>query len=232
KWQVKAAISYDTGNYGTPDRTEAWYFPLTLQRLFEKGDLSVTVPFLSIRTSGQTTIVNGSPQRIPKTRTTTTTNGGLGDILMQGRFYLFESDKNWIPNLALMGKVKFPTASESKGLGTGEFDFGGGGEFSLSFLDDWVGYFDLGYTYIGGAGYRNQWLFSPGLGYHFTPKILGGIFYEERTAIVAGEPNPRSLLFSGLFAVTKRVRFNTMMEFGLSDGAPDYGFTLGGGFLF
>lgn len=200
----------------------------------------MTVPFLTLKTTGQTTIVGGVPQRSRQTRRTniattgTTTQSGLGDLLLKGRFYLLE-EKDLVPTLALTGKIKFPTASDDKGLGTGKFDEGGGIELNHHFLEQWLWYLDMSYMVIGspaGQDLRNQFAVDGGVGYEFSPKILASLFYEERTAILSGEPDPRSLLLNGSFKVTDIIRLSTLLEIGLSNGAPDFGFTAGAGVLF
>ena len=129
-----------------------------------------------------------------------------------------------------VAKIKFPTADESEGLGTGKFDEGVGVEFSRTFLRDFIAYFAVSYTIIGspaGTDLNNQAAFDIGLGYKFTPQLLGSVLYEERTALVTGEQNPRSLLFNADFKVSQAFRLNALVEAGLSSGAPNYGLTAG-----
>ena len=234
-WQLSSSLTYESGTFGTSTRTDTLYVPFTLKRYFDQGDVSFTVPFEEVRTDGQTTIVNGRPQRIRKARTTgIATHGGLGDMVLKGRYYAMD-EHGLLPTIALVAKVKFPTASDSKGLGTGEFDEGVGVEASRRFLERFIAYFDLSYTIIGspaGIHLRNQWWYDFGLGYDFTKKLLGSIFYEERTALIAGQPNPRSLLFLADYKVTEAFRLNGMVEVGLSNGSPDYGLTAGVAFRF
>jgi len=144
-------------------------------------------------------------------------------------------ERGLLPTIALVAKVKFPTAAESQGLGTGKFDEGFGVEVSRRFLERFIGYFDLSYTVIGspaGVDLKNQTIYDVGLGYQFTPQTLGSLFYEERTALLAGTQNPRSLLAIGDYKLTPSFRLNATWEVGLSSGAPDYGFTVGMGMRF
>lgn len=239
-WQLSSSLTYESGTYGTSTRSETVYIPFTLKRLFDQGDLSLTVPFLILRTTGETTLVDGRPQRIRPGRKTdlaptgTVTKGGLGDMLLKGRYYVVD-EHGLLPTIALAAKVKFPTADDSQGLGTGKFDEGFGVEVSRRFLERFIGYFDLSYTIIGspaGTDLRNQTAYDLGLGYQFTPQLLGSAFYEERTALLTGQPNPRSVLFTGDYKVTQAFRLNAAVEAGLSSGAPNYGLTAGVGVRF
>lgn len=239
-WQLSSSLTYESGTYGTSTRSETIYVPFTLKRFFDQGDLSLTVPFLELRTTGETTVVDGTPQRIRPGRRTdlaptgTVTKGGLGDMILKGRYYVVD-EHGLLPTIALVAKIKFPTADESQGLGTGKFDEGFGVEVSRRFLERFIGYFDLSYTVIGspaGVDLKNQTAYDIGLGYQFTPQFLASVFYEERTALLSGQPNPRSFLFTGYFKVTQTFHLNAAVEVGLSDGAPDYGLTAGAGVRF
>lgn len=239
-WQLSSSLTYESGTYGTSTRSETIYVPFTLKRLFDQGDLSLTVPFLELRTTGETTLIDGKPQRIRKGRKTdlaptgTVTKGGLGDMILKGRYYVVD-EHGLLPTIALVAKIKFPTADDSQGLGTGKFDEGFGVEVSRQFLERFIGYFDLSYTIIGspaGVDLRNQTTYDIGLGYQFTQQMLGRLFYEERTALLAGQQNPRSLLVTWDYKLTQSFMLNAAGEIGLSSGAPDYGLTAGIGVRF
>jgi hypothetical protein len=239
-WQLSSSVTYESGTYGTGTRTDTVYIPFTLKRLFDQGDLGLTLPFVILRTTGATTLVGGVPQRIRSGRRTdlaptgTVTEGGVGDMLLKGRYYAVD-EHGLLPTIALVATIKFPTADDSKGLGTGKFDEGLGVEISRTFLKDFIAYLDVSYWFIGspaGTSLKNQTVYDVGLGYKFTPQLLGSVFYEERTALLTGQPNPRSLLFTADYKVTQTFRLNAMVETGLSSGAPDYGFTAGASLKF
>jgi hypothetical protein len=216
------------------------YIPFTLKRLFNQGDLGLTVPLVILGTTGQTTLIDGRLERIRSGRKTdlaptgTVTKGGVGDMILKGRYYAVD-EHGLLPTIALVAKIKFPTADESKGLGTGKFDEGVGMEISRTFLRDFIAYVDVSYTIIGspaGTHLNNQTAYDVGLGYKFTRQLLGSIFFEERTALVTGQPYPRSLLFYADYKVTQAFRLNALVEKGLSNGSPDYGLTAGASLSF
>ena len=160
---------------------------------------------------------------------TSSTESGLGDIVLRGRYYLIE-EQDLIPLVAVTGRIKFPTADEGRGLGTGEFDEGFGVELSKTLFADWIAYLDGGYTLIGdptGLDLNNQWYFDVGAGYYITDNLLASVFYEEFRALREGNSNPRDFLFSLFLKATSAWRLTTSVLVGVSDGAPDYEFTGG-----
>jgi outer membrane putative beta-barrel porin/alpha-amylase len=238
KWQTGLSATYTTGDYGTNSRTNILYVPFSLRRLFADGDLTLTIPYIRITSNGNVTLIGGVPNRTGRLRTARTTarvtESGLGDMILQGRYYILD-ERKFLPTIALTARVKAPTADADKGLGTGEWDEGVGAEVSKKFGEQWIGFFDLGYTVIGkpaGVTLRNQWNYDVGLGYYLTQALLASLYYEEWTAVVPGTPNPRDLLFSIFYKASSAVRFNLALEKGLSDGAPNVGITGGASFRF
>lgn len=247
-WQLGFSPTYMSGDFGTASTTTIAYLPLSIRRLFDAGDITLVIPYISITGSGAVTVLSGTPNRtsgsgstgggggkgkkagtVPPTDPTESTDSGLGDIILRGRYYLLD-ERGPFPTLALTGRIKFPTADEDRGLGTGEFDKGFGVEATKKLIGNWVGFLDLGYTFIGdppGIDLRNQWNYDLGLGYYFTKDLLGSFYYEEWRALVQGLSNPRDLLFAMNYKATSALRFNASLLVGLSDGAPDYGLTGG-----
>lgn len=250
RWQVGASVSYSSGHYSTDQATRILYVPFSVRRLFDQGDVTLTIPYVSLDSDGAVTLLSGVPNRIngstggtgggtgpgrgnskkPGSLTPSpTSDSGIGDIIFKARYYLLD-ERGPLPTVALFSRTKFPTADSERGLGTGEFDQGFGVETSKMLTDRWIGFADLGYTFIGdppGLDLRNQWNYALGAGYYFTKTFLGSLFYEERTALVSGLANPRDLLFAANWTPSPRVRFQSSFEVGLSSGAPNYGLTGG-----
>jgi hypothetical protein len=87
---------------------------------------------------------------------------GLGDVVV-GTKYDFVQDRSWVPGIAVVFELKPPTASVSRGLGSGSFDY----DFRLPVQKTWGPYTALGnvgYTIIGqpksGEPVRNVWFVS------------------------------------------------------------------------
>jgi hypothetical protein len=119
---------------------------------------------------------------------------GFGDAVV-GTKYQFLKETESLPGIAGSFELKLPTASESKGLGTGEFDY----DIRLRAQKTW-GWF----TAIGNAGYtfltdpefggveitlENVWLFTFGQEYQVAKgtTLLSEIYYITREE--PGAPN-------------------------------------------
>jgi len=223
-WEGGLFFSYLTGDFGQDRRSDIYYGSLMLKRYLGWGDLTVTVPYLS--TSDGVTFVGGDVEPVGGGRG----GSGLGDIILKGRYYAVEQD-GWLPFIDLVASIKFPTADPDEGLGTGEPDFTALSEFTWRLRDSpWLVLAELGYTFVGqpsGVDVRNRWLYSIGLAYELDPTLTLSGYLDGRTAIFEGNENPLSVLLIGEYKFRPDLRFDTMFEFGLNSGAPDFGITLG-----
>jgi len=242
KWQTGLSLYHSSGDYGTGSTTTVTSLPLSIRRLFDNGDVTLIVPYVSVTGDCGVTLLSGVPNRTDgtcpvvttangkRTRTlqTRTTESGLGDIVLRGRYYLLD-EQALLPTVALTAKVKFPTADRDRGLGTGEFDEGLGIELSKKLSDVWIGFVDLGYTVLGDppdVNLRNQWNYDVGAGYYVTKELLLSAYYEGWTAALPGLSSPRDLLFAVNLAANP-IRLNASIARGLSDGSPDWAFMAG-----
>jgi outer membrane putative beta-barrel porin/alpha-amylase len=243
-WQVGGSAFFATGKYGTDTRTDTLYAPLSLRRMFEDGDLTLVLPYVTVTSNCGVTVVSGEPLRTgglcPRTASGTfparVTASGMGDVLLIGRYYLYtESEQGLFPSVMVSGRVKAPTADRDRGLGTGEWDEGVGLGLTKLLTDKFVGLADVGYTIIGdpdGFDLQNQWSYDVGLGYYFTPRVLASVYYEEARALVERFQNPKDI-FAGLsWRVTQNFRLNAGFEKGLSNGAPEFGASVGASMRF
>jgi hypothetical protein len=230
-WQTDLSFSYTSGNYGTTERTNVRYAPLSIRRLLPDGDITLVIPYLHLTSDAAVTIVNGIPQAAggQQAARTRTISEGLGDILLRGRYYVLD-EQGLLPTVAVTGRVKFPTADEAKGLGTGQFDESAGLEVTKYLSENWLGLADFTYTLVGKLDtitLRNQWFFDVGLGYSFTKDFLGSVYYEEQQSPVPGRTNPRDALAAFSHRITSLVRLNMALMLGLNSSSPDYGITGG-----
>ncbi len=247
RWQTSLAMGSSTGQYGTASPTTVLYVPWTIRRLFDRGDISLAVPFVSITGDCSVTLLNGVPNatggtcrsrtisllngRIQRTFTLpqTVTNQGLGDVVLQGRYYVLE-EQQWMPDVAVTARVKFPTANPDVGLGTGEFDEGVGLELTKEVFRDVLLLGTAGFTITGKpntVSLRNQWNYNVGVGYSFTDRLLATVYYEEWRALISGFQNPRDVLMGLNYRLPSGLSLSGSVLIGLSDGAPDWGLTGG-----
>ena len=255
-WQLGLTPTYTSGNYGTNSTTDFLYVPFSIRRLFRDGDVTLIVPYVQVTSDGRVVLLSGNPTRVDNRGRGSSgsgggggggsgsgddseltgqavgsraTRGGLGDIVLKGRYFLFD-ERDWAPSIAVTGRVKFGTASAAQGLGTGKTDEGAELEFSKALTDNLLAFMDTGFTIIGradGLDLRNQWNYDVGLGYYLTHALLISAYYEEFRAVASGLQNPRDLLFAMNLKSSDLLRFNASTQIGLSNGAPDYGVSAG-----
>ena len=173
----------------------------------------------------------GLTTRVPGQKVTTV---GLGDIILKGRYYVVE-ERDAVPLIALTARIKLPTANAQLGLGTGALDYGLGVEMSKMFGENWIGFLDAGYNIIGeadGLPFQNQHWYDVGAGYFVTRDLLASVYFEEYRAIVPGFVNARDVFFAMNYTVSSAWRLNSGVTVGVSNGAPDYAFSVGASYRF
>jgi cobalt/nickel transport protein len=152
---------------------------------------------------------------------------GLGDTALKVKYRLVDQ-KDWIPSFAISGTVKIPTASESKGLGSGKVDYNLNSIFTWNLSRRLQLYVNGGYTFIGEHGARNE------LNYSFA----GQFVLSDKWALV-GEivgvnnfnghksDDPFSGLFGTQCLITDSLVWDVGMEIGMNRAAPDFRLTTG-----
>ena len=238
-WQAGVTAYHSSGKYGTNATTSVTALMGSARALFEDGDVTLLVPYLSVtgdcavtllsgvpnRTGGTCptrTVVNANGKTVTRTKNRQTTESGLGDVVLRGRYYVLDERSFW-PTVAVVGQVKMPTADSDRGLGTGKFDERAGVETSKRLTHDLVTYLDGGYTVIGkpsGVSLRNQWYADAGLGYYWTEKLLASVYYEWWRSLTAGSQDPQDVLFALNYTTAAAIRLSASVGLGLSDGAP------------
>lgn len=230
-WKATASATYETGKYGTDTRTTTYYLPLTVKRYLGVGDVSIVVPYIVQESTGQISTIEGRPIKLRKAKSVgTTTNSGIGDVLLKGTYYLITEGKDVPFNLSLDGKIKVPTADDTKGLGTGEFDEGVGLEFDMGLRHGYRLFADASYTFIGkpsGTDLRDKAAFDAGVSKEINQKVTLSVFYEESTPPVSGDEDARDVAVNAEFKVDKDVRFFVGGAIGLTNTAPERSVTAG-----
>lgn len=220
-------LVYETGDYGTGETTTTWTAPLTLKYYpNEKLDFELYVPF--IRTSnGNTVIAGGRHGRRGGSRQSIRTSGsqtGLGDASLTTGYNLLSESANTALVRPLI-YVKFPTGDEDKGLGTGEWDLGGGLEVS-EWLGDWLPYAELLYISPGESGsldLQDYWSYTFSLGYAATNRLRPEVSLVGGTNVFKGDDDVQSLELALNYWPAARIRVEGFVSFGLTDASSDFG---------
>ncbi len=225
-WQVGSSISFLTGDYGEEDDTDMWYVPLGVKRYFSKGDVALIVPYVDISLGGGATFVGDGVVAVPGG---VDGGSGIGDIILKGRYYATQQENLW-PFIDVGAGLKLPTADEDKGLGTGEADLTFLVEITRVLENNWIVLAELGYTFIGepsGTDLDNRFIYSIGAARKINEQVMLSSYLDGRTAIAAESEESLSILFIGEYEYRPDLRFDAMLEIGLTDGSPDWGITFG-----
>ena len=221
---VGVGAEYTTGDYGGDESVDEVYVPVTGTLDFARVAVRLTVPFLSVRAPELTTVTGPDGQPVvgvgPRV-----TESGLGDVLASITVFDVISAGGGDFALDLTGKVKFGTADEDKGLGTGEQDY--------SLQADVFRFFDKA-TLMGTAGYAfrgdpagydldNTFFASVGASQLVTERLRVGAFFDFRDASV---PDTDALQELSAWLST-RVGEHGLVQFyvlaGFGDSSPDWG---------
>ena len=147
--------------------------------------------------------------------------------------YRFMDEKDLWPALAVAGILKIPTASESKGLGSGKVDFRINTLFTKNLNKQWALHLNLGYAFLGEKGAENELNYSLACQFMLTDKwaLVG-----EISGINNFNGKTQDDPFSGLIGITYQLTENLVwdagVEIGMNRAAPDFRVTTGVTFFF
>jgi hypothetical protein len=203
---------YKTGDFGTPTTSSLYYLSSTIGYVAPRYDFSVTVPYLSL-----TNKTNGQSR----------TESGIGDIILRGgAVFIPEGSSGFSFNGTLA--FKLPTADETRGLGTGETDYG-----AFLGLYQRIENFKLsltgGYIKVGDpplVNYNDIYLYGVGISRLFGKTNIY-VSLDGRRSMVPGAQNPQEVSV-GLFHILNvdyAIRGSAVK--GLNNGGPDFGMDFG-----
>lgn len=219
----RAAVGYDytTGKYGGTQSVDETYVPFTAAYEMNNVELRVTVPYASV--SGPATIIDGTTGEFAPGPGGT--RSGLGDVVMGLSLYdLLRSSGDGF-QLDAGAKVKFGTADQAKGLGTGETDY----SLQLNALREVgsVGLFaSAGYVWRGsptGLPLRSVAFGSIGGDVRVADAARAGITYGYRPAAISGFPAVQEASLFLAFAPTGGLTLRPYVSAGFSDSSPSWG---------
>jgi hypothetical protein len=193
KISLSAGAEFTSGTYGGDVDIEDTYVPLTATADMGRIGLRLTVPYLSVR-APQGTIFDPDGVPVPGSGVLTT-ESGLGDIIGSITVYNVLQNRRQGFAMDLTGKVKFATADEDKGLGTGANDYTVQADF-FKFADrfSWLG--SIGYMFRGdatGLDLDNVIIAAVGGTYKATPETRTGLIFDFRESAISGSDSIREL---------------------------------------
>ncbi|NUO72117.1 MAG: transporter [Frateuria sp.] len=234
---VGAGANYSTGKYGTDTSTDIWSVPITAGWQNDRWTLKLTVPYVGISGSsdvipGTGGVKNGNPHGrghgqgngAGSATASTGSASGLGDIVASAGYELFSSADH-SAGLDLTGKVKFGTADEDKGLGTGKNDYGLALDAYKAF-GDWTVFGGAGWMKYGSSQYiklKNGFNANLGAGFKMSQTDDVGAYYYYREKIADGGAAQSELTAYWNHKIGDNWRLQSYVMGGMADGSPDWG---------
>ena len=207
---VEAGVGRKQGDFGSPTQSTLWQGYATYGATGARWDASLTVPFLRLTREGGG--ISSQDQ-------------GIGDVVVRGIYrFLPENEDGW--SLDGEGAVKLPTASDTKGLGTGRTDVGGFlalhqrlGLFQWTIIGGWIQGASTNQTGAGGnlvsgsyvTGLRGTWDLN---------RNRWGVAFEARGATFQGAPGAKELSVDVFHPLSSKWAMKAVITAGFSDGGP------------
>jgi hypothetical protein len=243
QFSLAAGADYSSGKYGTDTTTEIWSVPVTAAYQSDRWTFKLTVPYINISGAGNVIpgvgkVKNGNPLGRGlghllggglggaggSTATSSGSASGLGDITASAGYELFGSaDRTF--GLDLTGKVKFGTADENEGLGTGKNDYG----LSLDTYKvsgDWTAFGGVGWMKYGSSQYiklKNGFNANIGADYKLGSSDHVGAYYYYRERIADGGAAQSEIAGYWNHKFDDSLRVQAYALAGFANGSPDYG---------
>jgi len=218
--QFGLSADYSTDDYGFADDTKIFAVPASVRyksgNFFARGSLS----WLRIKGPGSVVGGDGGPIQ-GGAAGPVETNSGIGDLALSGGYTLDLADDLYMD---LVGRVKIPTASKKKSLGTGTTDV-----TTEAMLTKQFGM--LSVSAKGGRRFngrnatfplRDVWLAGAGCAYQ-SGKVTVGLDYDWRQAFVRGGSPMSEVTASMTYKVSPEWRLQTYGYTGFADGSPNAG---------
>lgn len=213
--QISTGIDYSSGDYGTTPDTKIVAVPVGVK--IKTGDFYVraSLPWLHVdgpAVPGDGGAIPGGPS---------TSRSGIGDLTVAAGYTLPIGETTYFD---VIGKAKLPTASETKGLGTGTTDFTAEGELTQV----------MGATSISLRGGRrfngstpafpldDVWQAGAGI-YHSAGSVTLGLDYDWRQGALPTAPDRSEVTGSIGYKLNDAFRLQGYVYTGLSDGSPNLG---------
>ncbi len=247
--KVGAGVDYTSGKYGTSQTTDITQVPVSLG--YDTGDWSLKLVVPYIRVSGPANVIpgvgpvnNGNPGGRGKghgrgqastggttgttgTTADTTTTGsasGLGDVIASATYSAYHNDANNF-GIDLTGKVKFGTADENKGLGTGKNDYTFAVD-SYKGFGQWTVFGGVSYTWLGSSQYirlNNVFGANIGASYKLDSQSTIGAYYDYREKAASTSFSRSELTGYYSYKFSSQWKAQAYATKGFSDGSPDWG---------
>lgn len=220
---LSSGIDFTTGTYGGDLDIEDIYVPITATVDYGRIVFRLTVPYLSV-SAPEGTVFDSGGVPLPGSGALTT-ESGLGDVIGSVTVYDVINNRQLGFAMDLTGKIKFGTADEDKGLGTGESDYSVQADF-YKFADKITFMSSVGYKFRGdptGIDLNNVLIASLGGTYKFTPEVNGGLIFDFRETAISGNDDIQELTGFVSRRISEDWRLQVYALTGFTNSSPDWG---------
>ncbi len=218
--QLSTGIDYSSGDYGETEDTDFLAIPVSVKYKTEDWYVRASISYVDVQ--GPDGVIPGDGGVTPGQQGgAVSSRSGVGDLWITAGYTLPVGDATWFD---AVGKVKLPTASEEKFLGTGSTDFTAQGELLHS-----IG--DLSLSAYGGRRFngssdvfalRDVWLGGVGA-YVKADNVTFGLDYDWRQGSTATAADISEVTASATIKLSDTLRLQGYGYTGFSDGSPDLG---------
>jgi hypothetical protein len=218
---LSSGLDYSSGKYGGTRGTDIMVAlsDVTLKT----GDFQFTaaMPFLTI--TGPAFLVVGAggvPVVVNSGKTADKERQGWGDLNLSST-YSVPSEVTGDFQVDLTGRIKLATGEQSKGLSSGETDFGFAVDVSRQ-IGDWAPFVSFGYRVPGtptAYSLVSAPSFSLGTSYQLGEHFLAIVSYDFDGTISSTLADSQQLFGSISWVATESLTFTTYGEYGVSSGA-------------
>lgn len=221
--KLTTGAEYITGDFGGTESVDQLYIPVTTSYATNRYAVRLTIPY--IRLTGPAGTVQSDGTIIPGTGEIIT-DSGIGDVIAGATYRdAFNTEVTSDMAIDFTAKVKFGTADEDKGLGSGENDYTIQTEL-YKFLDRLMLFGILGYKFRGdppGIDLNDSWLALMGGNYRLSPAFRTGIDLYYQQASFSGLDDQMELSAFVGYKLSNTQYLRTYLIKGLSDASPDWG---------
>jgi len=225
--ELATGLEYQEGAYGTGERIETVTVRNTVRVQSGRVQVYASLPWHRVEGPGNIVAGGGGVLGLPVLTDPGRPAGrmarqGIGDLRV-GAGYTLAAPAGI--GVTLLGEAKLPTASASRGLGTGEIDFTVGSEAARTFgpITPFVG---VSYTLPGnpeGSRMRNSIAARGGVAVQLLPAIRGHVSYGQARGLSPFIENERQLSTGIDARLSERLSLGISGGVGLTESSPDVG---------
>lgn len=209
------SVRFISGTFGTEDKTQLVYVPAVLTVNTKRFEVTGYFPYLAI---DDASAVFASSSRM----------SGVGDVLAVVGYRAVDDVLGGL-QVVVSGRIKTPTASYTRGLGTGRADIGVTATVRKMGVDGWA-VVEGGFLKVGdpdGVQLRNVALWSAGAGRRIARQVylLGSI--AGNSAILPEYSPPIEAAVGIGMRVGERMTVTVLPSVGFSKSSPSFALTAG-----